>query len=1221
MSSEKSKEELLFELQELRKENESLKIAYQNDIIERKKSEVELRKSETMLKRAHIISRFGNWEWDFITNELYWDEENYKIHGIDPQIVQPSYQAFIDLVDPSEHEFVNKSVTDAIAGNCLFDIDYSITRPDNGEKCVINSKAEVIFDSTGKVLKMIGTIQDISERKQAEKTLKQSEAQKNAILNGITTNIAFVDKDLKILWANKTAAESIYKTPDEMTGHTCYSFWGNPEQPCKDCPAIRAIQTKKSEHTIIHTPDGRIWDERGEPIFDEAGDLIGVIEIAQDITERKLAEALLLKQNHELEKQYEDYMQLNEVLRQSNYNLVIAKEKAEESENKFRDILDNTKFHLWAFDGTYYTYCNKNWYDYTGQDFNSPLTIELWASVVHPDDIDKSTEIWISNWESKTEHDNYFRLKRYDGVYRYFYCHAVPVYDKNGNFKQFQGYNIDITVQRFAEDSLRESEEKKSAILKAIPDMMFVQNNEGKYIEYHAPDSSLHYSSPEYFLGKKFDEVLPIELVKEFEYYYNIALKTKQIQMFEYSLQINDEINYFELRMAAYQEDKILSIIRDITKRKSDEADLQKSIELYNSILKASPDNIAVTDMSGRLIMFSPIGFKMFGYNLNDEYYGRVVTDFIIPDDRERAISNIVLIQQGVFLGTEEYRGLRKDGSTFDIEINGEIVRSTEGEATKMVFIVRDITERNLAEKALRESEERSSTIVNSSPNLVFIHINGIIQYINNIGVSMFGYSKEEAIGKSIIDFLSEESKLKVIANMQRRIAGEVIQPYEANIVTKSGIIKTMLVQGATIPFNNKNASLAVLADISLIKEYEKNLEIALKHAEESDRLKTAFLQNLSHEIRTPLNGIIGFSKLLQYEDNSQEEINEYTSLIDQSGKRLLETVNNVLDISKIETGHIKVNNKSFSINSLITDLYSSFLADSNLKGIKLNYKTSLNDENSIIFSDESKLNQILTNLISNALKFSYNGNIDFGYEIIVQPSEGFKPSQGYIDAKPSEGSNTIQFFVKDTGIGISTNLHDRVFERFTQAEDTVGRSFEGAGLGLAICKGLVKLLGGKIWLESEINKGTTFFFTLPYKAAAFSAQSVNENSGIPLKFKNVKILIADDDYVSLKYLKNDLKNIDCDLVLTENGEQTVELVKQIPDIDMIFMDLRMPIMDGFEATKLIKKFRPELPIIAQTAYALSAEKEMIMLAGFDDYISKPLDRNKILKLVEKYLG
>jgi signal transduction histidine kinase len=375
-------------------------------------------------------------------------------------------------------------------------------------------------------------------------------------------------------------------------------------------------------------------------------------------------------------------------------------------------------------------------------------------------------------------------------------------------------------------------------------------------------------------------------------------------------------------------------------------------------------------------------------------------------------------------------------------------------------------------------------------------------------------------------------------------------------------------------------------------------LIIAKERAEESDNLKTAFLQNMSHEIRTPLNGIIGFSRLLNVEYISKDDIKEFTAMISLSGKRLLEIVNNVLDIARIQTGQVNIEQKPIIISSLFSDLKNFFSQLAKVKNISLKFHIP-SGRYQAIYSDEAKLFQILTNLINNALKFTKSGNIDLGYE---------------------KKDNAIQFYVKDTGIGIPPEMYERIFDRFIQADQSLSRGYEGAGLGLAICKGLVELLGGRIWVESKINKGTTFFFTIPYTPETLPSQAEIKYSAIAVKPSKGKILMVEDDWISFQYLNRLLENSDITVIHAENGEEAVELVRKTPDISLILMDIKMPVMDGIEATKLIKQIRPDLPIIAQTAYAYNEEKDKILSAGCDDYLSKPFEKEQLNAIINKYL-
>jgi PAS domain S-box-containing protein len=406
--------------------------------------------------------------------------------------------------------------------------------------------------------------------------------------------------------------------------------------------------------------------------------------------------------------------------------------------------------------------------------------------------------------------------------------------------------------------------------------------------------------------------------------------------------------------------------------------------------------------------------------------------------------------------------------------------------------VCREIENENkrlLAEAALKTSEEKYRVLFETMPNGFYRSTpEGYFIDVNPAFVKMLGYESKEELLKVYIpndiyvytderDVINENND-DFITNVEiyrlKTKDGSIIwiednaryiKDKNGKVIFNEGICRDITKRKyAEELLQKQNKEIEVQYEQymqlnEVLRQTNYELEIEKEHAEESDRLKTAFLQNISHEIRTPLNGILGYAKLLQNDSILKEEIKEFTEIIYECGNRLIEIVNNILEISKIETGQIKIQKKIFSINSLIYDLYSLFSHNAIEKGLKLNYHTNSDDEKCTIYSDESKLNQILYNLINNSLKFTITGGIDYGYEI---------------------RDNSILFFVKDTGIGISAEHQKTIFDQFTQIDLSITRGYEGTGIGLAICKGLGELLGGKIWVESKVGKGSTFYFSLP---------------------------------------------------------------------------------------------------------------------------------------------
>ena len=386
------------------------------------------------------------------------------------------------------------------------------------------------------------------------------------------------------------------------------------------------------------------------------------------------------------------------------------------------------------------------------------------------------------------------------------------------------------------------------------------------------------------------------------------------------------------------------------------------------------------------------------------------------------------------------------------------------------------------------------------------------------------------------------------------------------------------------------------------VEERTKELLKAKEKAEESDRLKSAFLANMSHEIRTPMNGILGFAELLKEPGLSGDEQQNYIRIIQKSGVRMLNIINDIVDISKIEAGLMKLDIQESNVNEQIEYIYTFFKPDVESKGMNLLINTPLPTKNAILKTDREKVYAILTNLVKNAIKYSNEGTIEVGYKII---------------------DKTLEFYVKDTGIGIPNNRLNAIFERFIQADIPDEWAQQGAGLGLSITKAYVEMLGGKIWVESKEGIGSTFYFTLPYNAASIKENIVRQF--VPSEkidqIKKLKILIAEDDQVSELLIADTLKTIGKEIIKVRTGVEAVESCKKNPDIDLVMMDIRMPEMGGYDATRKIREFNKEVVIIAQTAHGLYGDREKAIETGCNDYIAKPINKAELFLLIQKYFG
>ncbi|MFB9271512.1 MULTISPECIES: ATP-binding protein [Flavobacteriaceae] len=388
---------------------------------------------------------------------------------------------------------------------------------------------------------------------------------------------------------------------------------------------------------------------------------------------------------------------------------------------------------------------------------------------------------------------------------------------------------------------------------------------------------------------------------------------------------------------------------------------------------------------------------------------------------------------------------------------------------------------------------------------------------------------------------------------------------------------------------------------LALNSQIMEELEEQKNKAEESDKIKTAFLANMSHEIRTPMNGILGFAELLKNTDYSSEKHAKFISIIQQSGHRMLDTINNIIEVSKLESGIEKPIIKEVTIKNILNELYNFFHPEAALKGLSFVFKETDSTIYQPFYTDEYKLNSILTNLIKNALKFTKKGGIEVSYAL---------------------HNNYAEFWIKDTGIGISQDKQATIFEQFVQADFSHTSGFEGSGLGLSICKGYVHLLKGHITLESEPNEGSTFYVRIPNNINSQQLLNKTTQKVIPEQsiLEKYNILIAEDDEISFVYLESVLEDIIANLYRAKDGLTAVELAKRTKVIDLIFMDIKMPQLNGFEATEEIRKFNKDVIIIAQSAFTQENYKQRAKDAGCNAFISKPVNKQKLLALISKVI-
>lgn len=548
-----------------------------------------------------------------------------------------------------------------------------------------------------------------------------------------------------------------------------------------------------------------------------------------------------------------------------------------------------------------------------------------------------------------------------------------------------------------------------------------------------------------------------------------------------------------------------------------------------------------------------------------------------------------------------------------------------------------DISERKMEAKALIESEERYKTLVDQSPTpIALINNKRELIYLNSTAIQIFGLpDPAEVTGHDIMEVIHPDSVDLVLENLHNLSIGIGHEPTEIKLQRSDGKIFHTMTSSLPITLSGEPVALVVCHDITAYKKVMDALnenEIMLKQqneeyitvneqllksnqriqyinlelmkakdkAEKSDRLKTAFLANLSHEIRTPMNGILGFSELLLQPNLNQCKLESYIHLISQNSHKLLSIINDIVDISKIESGQIDISPIATNLNSLVQDL--KLQMEGQMKDKRLSFSThvDLSDSNAVIYTDDSRLRQVLLNLLSNALKFTPKGSVTFGYRI---------------------KNSWVEFFVSDTGIGIAPENHKLIFENFRQIEPEDRTIVSGTGLGLSISKAFVELLGGKIWLTSEFGQGATFHFTIPYNSLTLTESNSNETSTGRYNWTQKTILVADDEDSSFVNIEEILSVTYVQIIRANNGADAIEICNNHTEIDLVIIDLKLPLVNGVVASRMIKHMRPTVPIIALASHTLTEDKAEAMNAGCNDYIVKPIDKVELLKKIESQLN
>lgn len=654
----------------------------------------------------------------------------------------------------------------------------------------------------------------------------------------------------------------------------------------------------------------------------------------------------------------------------------------------------------------------------------------------------------------------------------------------------------------------------------------------------------------------------------------------------------------------------VIGINYDVTEQKMAELQLKESEANIKAIIENTQDNIWAIDTKYNLTYINN--------NLKNEY----LYAFGIPlEVGSNKLENMPEQIQPLWKSRYD-RALKGECFTFEdpvptaqgityVQVSMNPILK-DGEVIGVSCFGSNITQRKLAEQELHEAKNRAEAseeklrlmIKNSYDAFVLINEKGEQFFISDAAVRDTGYALDELYGP--IQNVIWQEDWPLIADAWKSIIEENEKMVRVQYRHKHKSSGYVWYEAVAQNFLNNpliNAVVVNVRDITRIKKTEAELIKAKEVAEESDRLKSAFLANMSHEIRTPMNGILGFAELLKQPSLKGDDQQKYIQIIERSGHRMLNIINDIIDISKVEAGLMKINISQSNVNEQVEYIYTFFKPEVQSKRLNFLIKTPLPSNEAMVFTDREKLFAILTNLVKNAIKYTPIGSIEVGYEL-----------------KPP----FFEFFVKDTGIGVPEDRKLAIFERFVQADIEDRQVYQGAGLGLAISKAYVEMLGGKIWVESSLGKGSQFYFTLPCtQSNKDETTNINQPTQLsidPKSMAKLKILLVEDDPTSTFLLKEFTASYCKDLVHTSNGLEAVSIFKEHNDFDLVLMDIQLPGQDGYNAIREIRKTNPNVLIIAQTAYGLAGDKEKAIEAGSNDYLAKPISGLKLMQCVVKHL-
>ncbi|MDK2830508.1 MAG: hypothetical protein PWQ75_260 [Methanolobus sp.] len=990
------------------------------DITDRKEAELKLKESEALLSEVSRIGKIGGWEYDVKTNIGNWTSEIYKIHEIEPGSYV-SVEESLKYYTPDSRKVIEKAFNDAINEAKPYDLELELITPNGTHKWIRTSCIPTLRD--GKVVKITGSYQDITTRKNTENKLIAS----SNLLSEVSRmgKIGGWELDLRTNKATWTSELFTIHETDQVDSLEKAMNRYSPKyrERLKNAmeDAINKYEPYDIELEFTSESGKQKWIRSiGKPVI-ENNKVVKLYGTLQDITELKEAENKLIE-NEELMRLFIEHAPASLAMFDKDMNYISVSNRWLSDLGLEKDIIGMCHYDV----------------------------------IPERNDEIKDLHQRALQGEIIVREEDYFKPPNGGG--HWVHWEARPWKTVDDNIGGIVVFAENITQRKEAEEEIKRNEEKYRALFEQSNDAILLLRYGGIIQELNSKALEVFECTEEDLYGISVIDLVPPEM-KDKALEYLKLFRKGELNKFTFKA-VTFKKNVLDVEVSAKvlegQEDVSQLVIRDITARKKAVEKLKRNEEKYRALFEQSNDAIFLNHIDGTIVDVNEKACEIFGYT-RDELKAKNVVDLLAPEHSDIGSEGMDNFREtGVASLYTQYQ--KANGEIFDAEVNAKII---EGENDLAQGIIRDISERKKAEEEIIRSEMKYRALFEKSNDAVLIHdLTGRILDINDKACTMFGYSKKDMMKINIIKLMHPDDIENTVAAMEK-IKENKSWRNETRMIRADGSILHLDVSGSLIEAQG-NIIQAVGRDITeRIKAEEEKMQATIE-AETASRSKSDFLATMSHELRTPLNSIIGFSDIILdgMAGNLEDKQEHYLQHISQSGRHLLNLINDILDISKIEAGKMELYPEIVDIRTSVSEIVTMTESLASRKNITVDI--DMPDDMPLISADKSKIKQIMYNILGNAIKFTDNG--------------------GNVHIKLSSDDENVTMSITDTGIGISPEDQNKLFKPFSQIDTSISRSFEGTGLGLALVKELIELHGGRIWVESEAGKGSTFSFKLPIK-------------------------------------------------------------------------------------------------------------------------------------------